>query len=203
MLFTQQDIPAICELIAQGQLLAYPTEAVWGIGCDPFNEAAVHEILGIKQRPIEKGMIVVTASPQLIQPFLAPLASEIQQAILTSWQQTTTTDQAHTWLLPIPTNLPQSIPDWVTGGRDTLAVRVINHPDIAAVCQALADTQPNNPYGFLISTSCNPSGGTPATNLAQAQAYFGDRIGYLVGDTLGYTQPSQIHDALSGNLVRN
>lgn len=203
MIFTQQDIPSICDSLAKGQLLAYPTEAVWGIGCDPFNEQAVQQILAIKQRPMEKGMIVVSADAALIQPFLAPLSPATQQAILASWQPNNTSGQAHTWLMPIPADLPQPIPYWITGGRDTLAIRVIHHPGIAALCRALAHTQPNNPYGFLVSTSCNPSGDTPATSLAQAQAYFDDRISYLQGATLGYTQPSQIHDALTGQLVRD
>jgi len=49
-----------------GGVIAYPTEAVWGLGCDPSHEAAVHMVLRLKQRPIEKGMILVAADlPQL------------------------------------------------------------------------------------------------------------------------------------------
>ncbi|MDN5650109.1 MAG: Sua5/YciO/YrdC/YwlC family protein, partial [Acinetobacter sp.] len=43
------------QILQQGKVLAYPTEAVWGLGCDPFNEQAFLEILRLKQRPIEKG----------------------------------------------------------------------------------------------------------------------------------------------------
>uniref|UniRef100_UPI00289704CB cytochrome ubiquinol oxidase subunit I n=1 Tax=Stenotrophomonas sp. TaxID=69392 RepID=UPI00289704CB len=48
-----------------GGVIAYPTEAVWGLGCDPGHEAAVMTLLTIKQRPIEKGMILVAAPVQI------------------------------------------------------------------------------------------------------------------------------------------
>ncbi|MFW2178116.1 MULTISPECIES: L-threonylcarbamoyladenylate synthase [unclassified Moraxella] len=193
-----------CEWLDNGNLLAYPTEAVWGIGCDPFNEQAVLKLLEIKDRPMEKGLIVITASPTFIQEFLQPLPVKSQRQIIESWQgYPNTSDQATTWLFPIPTDLTKSIPNWVTGGRDNLAIRVINHPNIAELCQVIAKHSPNNPYGFLVSTSCNPSGEAPATTFAQAQAYFGDTIGYFDAPTLGYTQPSQIKDALTGQIVRD
>ena len=143
-------------------------------------------------------MIVITANGKLIQDFIQPLPLAIQDHIRQTWQHTQ--NQATTFLFPIPSAL--NIPSWVTGGRDTLAIRVIKHPTIAKLCQTMATTHPNNPYGFLISTSCNPSGKPPATTLDQAQAYFGDSMGYFHAPTLGYTQPSQIKDALTGHLIR-
>ena len=72
--------------LKNGQLLAYPTESVWGIGCDPYNQAAVQRILTIKQRPIAKGMIVITDSAERLAPLLAPLTQAQRQPILASWQ---------------------------------------------------------------------------------------------------------------------
>lgn len=180
--------------------MAYPTEAVWGIGCDPFNEQAVKQVLAIKNRPIDKGMIVIAASIASIQPFFHVLSENQIQTILQSWLSPSNPQQATTWLFPMPQDLSVKIPDWVTGGRGSLAMRVIAHPAIAHLCHGLIS--PNNPYGFLISTSCNPSGEMPAKNLAEAQGYFGDSIGYFDETTLGYTQPSQIKHALTGELVR-
>lgn len=200
-LFTEQQLAVVSDFLQQGNLLAYPTEAVWGIGCDPFNQQAVAQVLAIKNRPIEKGMILVTADESYIQAFLQPLANSIQQQISQSWQAGG--NQATTWLLPIPHTLKNKIPSWITGRRDTLAIRVIRHPLVAALCATLAKTDNNNPFGFLVSTSCNPSGLTPATTLTEATQYFVDRIGYLQGDTLGFSEPSQIKDALTGAIVRN
>ena len=200
-LFTEQQLAVVSDFLQQGHLLAYPTEAVWGIGCDPFNQQAVARVLAIKHRPIEKGMIVVTADECYIQAFLQPLAKDTQQQISQSWRAGG--NQATTWLLPIPHALQDKIPSWITGGRDTLAIRVIRHPLVAALCETLANIDHNNPFGFLVSTSCNPSGLLPATTLDEATQYFTDRIGYLQGETLGFSEPSQIKDALTGAIVRN
>lgn len=215
--FSSQQLDQATAWLQKGHLLAYPTEAVWGIGCDPFNRPAVSALLALKDRPIEKGLIVLTPSADYITAFLTDLSAAHREQILASWHtaaehttptntqianpQATTQRQANTWLLPIPKAI--DIPDWLTGGRDSLAVRVIApHTTIAKLCAHIATTNPANPYGFLVSTSCNPSGGKPATLLAEAQAYFGDAIGYLDAPTLGYTQPSQIRDAVTGALVR-
>lgn len=203
-----------------GQLLAYPTESVWGIGCDPFDESAVQQLLTIKQRPIEKGMIVITDKVERIAPLLATLNQQQLQAVLASWQPNADShiQQAHTWLLPVSSKLAAPIPHWITGAHNSVAVRVIAHPLIQQLCAQLVSKQ--NPYGFLVSTSCNPSSQPPALSLAEAKAYFSDdsntnsnkdknldnqltkQVGYLRGETLGYKLPSQIGDALTGHIIR-
>ncbi|MGZ4970158.1 MAG: Sua5/YciO/YrdC/YwlC family protein [Methylobacter sp.] len=54
-----------------GAVIAYPTEAVYGLGCDPLNEAAVMTLLDVKQRPIEKGLILIASSLEQLRPYLA------------------------------------------------------------------------------------------------------------------------------------
>src|SRR3546814_13737520 len=49
-------------ILRAGGIIAYPTEAVWGLGCDPFDQAAVLRLLAIKQRPVDKALILVDAS---------------------------------------------------------------------------------------------------------------------------------------------
>lgn len=195
--------------LQQGQLLAYPTESVWGIGCDPFNQQAVEQLLAIKQRPIEKGMIVVTDSVSRLTALLSNLNDEQRQLVLDSWCSDSDADydvdsqQAHTWLLPLSENLPVSIPAWITGAHRSVAVRVIDHPLVQQLCRQVVSV--HNPYGFVVSTSCNPSGQPPALTLSQAQAYFSnsnEQVGYLKGETLGYQLPSQISDARTGQVIR-
>ena len=134
-LITDSVARAACWLTT-GQLLAYPTESVWGIGCDPFDESAVQQLLTIKQRPIDKGMIVVTDKVERIVPLLATLNRDQRQMVLASWQATsdTLTQQAHTWLLPIDQPLEVPIPSWITGTHNSVAVRVIAHPLIQKLC---------------------------------------------------------------------
>lgn len=213
--------------LQQGQLLAYPTESVWGIGCDPFNQQAVQQLLAIKQRSLEKGMIVVTDSASRLTALLDYLSDEQRQLVLYSWHNDSNanagTKQAHTWLLPLVPNLPVAIPAWITGAHNSVAVRVIDHPLVQQLCQQVVSVR--NPYGFVVSTSCNPSGQPPALSLAEAQVYFlsadnsvnshqkidfkssantsrNEQVGYLKGETLGYLLPSQISDALTGHVIR-
>ncbi|MGO2119563.1 L-threonylcarbamoyladenylate synthase [Psychrobacter sp.] len=194
--------------LKEGQLLAYPTESVWGIGCDAYDKEAVKRILEIKQRPQAKGMIVITDSVERLAPLLSSLTDEQCAPILKSWQADSGHNndddlqykQAHTWLLPIPQTLATTIPAWITGQHQTVAVRVIAHPVIRQLCEQLVSD--NNPFGLLVSTSCNPSGQPPAVTFNDAYAYFGEHISYLQADTLGYTLPSQIRDAITGLIIR-
>ncbi|HCI74939.1 MULTISPECIES: L-threonylcarbamoyladenylate synthase [unclassified Psychrobacter] len=203
--FTTDSVTQAAKWLKEGQLLAYPTESVWGIGCDAYDEAAVQRILSIKRRPQAKGMIVITDSAERLKPLLEPLEEGQRQQIIKSWQANTDSielqgKQAHTWLLPIPQTLEKTIPPWITGQHQTVAVRVIAHPMIRQLCQQLVDVQ--NPFGLLVSTSCNPSGQPPAMTFTDAYGYFGEQISYLQAETLGYTLPSQIRDATTGLVIR-
>lgn len=206
-----QDISQAARWLKEGELLCYPTESVWGIGCDAYNEQAVQQILSIKNRPIDKGMIVITDSVARIMPMLhhPMIEASMRQKIIDSWQvsakisdMTPPMQQAQTWLLPINSDADSQviIPQWITGKHSSVAVRVIAHPLIRQLCQQLVST--HNPYGLLVSTSCNPSTKTPAKTLDEAIDYFSDKCFYLEGQTLGYTQPSQINDGISGELIR-
>jgi len=203
--FITDSVTQAAKWLKEGQLLAYPTESVWGIGCDAYDEAAVQRILSIKQRPQAKGMIVITDSAERLMPLLEPLEEGQRQQIIKSWQADTDSielqgKQAHTWLLPIPQTLEKIIPRWITGQHQTVAVRVIAHPMIRQLSQQLVDVQ--NPFGLLVSTSCNPSGQPPAMTFTDAYGYFGEQISYLQADTLGYILPSQIRDATTGLVIR-
>ena len=162
-------------------------------------------------------MIVVTDSIERIKPLLQQLPQQRQQQIIASWSQQASDEvgvnsrQAHTWLLPLkeaqfkdqskPDNqLQAKVPYWITGKHDSIAIRVIAHPLIVQLCEQMVSS--TNPYGLIVSTSCNPSGETPAKSFEQAYAYFGQDIAYLQGETLGYVLPSQISDALSGQVIR-
>lgn len=186
--------------LKQGKLLAYPTESVWGLGCDPFNESAVNSLLTLKNRPISKGLIVLIACHTQIKDFLDLVPPSNQQAIIASWHKHPRPQQATTWLLPVADKM--TIPHWLTGGKDCLAIRQIAHDKIADLCTMLA-LGGDNPYGFLVSTSCNSSDKPPASNFDEAYAYFGDEICYLLGEGLGFDKPSCIRGGLTGEIIRH
>ena len=199
MIYSASATSDIAKHLKAHKLIAYPTETVWGIGCDGFCQTAVQRLLRLKNRPMAKGLIVLTDEPSRILPFLAQLPSGRQDEILSSWQDTTTA-QATTWRFHLPHHL--SIPTWLTGSHHSLAIRVIRHPTIAKICQSLVSS--DNPFGFLVSTSCNPATLSPAMTLSEALGYFGgyDEVIFLDDETLGYAKPSQIKDALTGAVLR-
>lgn len=172
--------------VAAGGVVAYPTEAVWGLGCDPWNQAAVERILTLKQRPVEKGVILVAASVAQVRFLLDPLPVALQEQALQHWPGPVTC------LLP---DVRHQIPRWVRGRHDSIAVRVSGHPVVRALCEAVGHP--------LVSTSCNPAGRPPARHAWQVRKYFGDQLDWLVPGALGGNrQPSRILDIATGQRLR-
>jgi L-threonylcarbamoyladenylate synthase len=171
--------------LRRGGLLAYPTEAVWGLGCDPLNLEAVRRLLALKQRPVEKGLILIAAHLADLEPFLAPLHQSVYNRVMASWPGPVT------WLLPTQSWVPVEL----CGAHDTLAVRVTAHPLVRELCE--------NFGGALVSSSANPAQRPPARNALQVHRYFGNDVDYLLpGATSGASAPSEIRDARSGKVLR-
>lgn len=194
------DSPEVAyEWLTQGKILAYPTESVWGLGCDAFNQRAVDALLVLKNRPVYKGLIVLTANEILVQDFLNTVPKIRQDEILHFWHTAHNSRQATTWLFDIPKGI--AMPQNVRGNHQSLAIRLINHNKVGELCGLLARQTPN-PFGFLVSTSCNLNGEPPAKDFDTAHAYFGDKVCYLLGETLGFDKPSQIKNTKTGELIR-
>ncbi|WP_435931690.1 L-threonylcarbamoyladenylate synthase [Moraxella bovoculi] len=203
-IFNIDQIPDVVNFLRLGGVLAYPSESVWGLGCDAFNTLAIERIFELKSRPEHKGLIVLTDSTAKVAPLLQDLPQELQSDVLQKLQKANdefdarTADQAQTYLMPVSKLV--KLPKILTGGFDTLAVRVTHHLILAQICNQL--TNPENPFGFLVSTSCNISGAPSATTINEAMAYFGSRVAYLNTDGLGFTKPSQIIDLMTGDVLR-
>ncbi|WP_196159016.1 L-threonylcarbamoyladenylate synthase [Reinekea sp. G2M2-21] len=172
-------------IVMDGGVIAYPTEGVFGLGCDPFNADAVGRILAIKKRPVDKGLIIIAHNVAQIRPYLAALSDSQWQTLEASWPG------PNTWVIPHN----GSLPDWVTGGRPTIAVRVTAHPVAAALCAAL-------PFP-LVSTSANRSGRPALHNRLQVQQQMADEVDFVVGGRVQTPgQASQITDLLTGQHFR-
>ncbi|MDN7128013.1 Sua5/YciO/YrdC/YwlC family protein [Pseudidiomarina terrestris] len=175
------------DAFAQGELLAYPTEAVFGLGCDPRNEAAVKKLLTLKQRPLNKGLILVAADYSQLVRFVAD--SKIPQdkrfTVFSSWP-------GHiTLLLPAA---PET-PEWLTGGRPQIAVRVTAHEPTRQLCKALGSA--------IVSTSANLAGQPSLTSAAEVEAAFGDQLGWVMDAEVGRADsPSKIIDPLTQEVFR-
>lgn len=175
--------------LARGGVIAYPTESVYGYGCDPFNAAAVQRLLDLKQRPLYKGLILVAADLSQIQPLLTELTSQQRDQLQSTWPGPVT------WLIPDDRGI---IPCWVKGNFDSVAVRVSAHPVVSALCAAWG--------GPIISTSANRSGHEPARSefpLRRERASYGLGADYIVpGRTPPNSKPTEIRDIQSGRIIR-
>lgn len=176
----------IVAALKEQQVIAYPTEAVFGVGCDPDSGLAVTRLLELKQRPVEKGLILIAADFDQLKPYIdvAALSEDQLSSVFASWPGPVT------FVFPA---LP-STPKWLTGRFDSLAVRVTNHPLVKELCLA---------YGKpLVSTSANLTGLPPCRTAQEVQQQFGESFPVLMGDTGGRLNPSEIRDALTGELFR-
>lgn len=167
-------------------VIAYPTEAVFGVGCDPDSELAVSRLLELKQRPVDKGLILIAADFEQLKAYVDESALSVAQreAVFSRWPGPVT------FVFPA---LP-STPRWLTGRFDSLAVRVTDHPLVKALCLE---------YGKpLVSTSANLTGLPPCRTAEEVLQQFGDDFPVLRGETGGRQNPSEIRDALTGELFR-
>ena len=171
--------------MAAGGVVACPTEAVWGLSCDPGNEEAVMRLLDLKERPVDKGLILVAHDISQFDWLLRGLERAAISTLQLSWPGPTT------WLVPHRGRVPR----WISGEFDTVAVRVTAHSTMAALSKAFG--------GPLVSTSANVAGRQPAREQFQLWRYFGDGLdGIVPGRLGGSARPTTIRDLETDTIVR-
>ncbi len=172
-------------VLHQGGLIAYPTEAVYGLGCDPFNRNAVERLCALKQRSLKQGLLLIAANFAQVERLIAPLPQAALDRAKATWPG------PHTWVFP----RSAEVPDWISGEHSGIALRVSAHPIAVALCEQFG--------GALVSTSANRHGTPPALSAAEVAAGFGNSINLIVEGALGgLGQPTPIRDALSGAVIR-
>lgn len=174
--------------LQSGELIVYPTEAVWGIGCDPTNETAIQKLLKAKQRPLEKGVIIIASEYQQIKPFIKEddISTEQKEKIMASWPG------PYTWLLPAS----EQVSAMLTGGSELIAVRVTTHPTVRRIC--------NEFNGPIISTSANKTGQPTPEQLLEIKTIFAEQVKVYVDEPLGgNSKPSKIINGLTGQVIRS
>ncbi len=166
-------------------VIAYPTETVYGLGADPFDCEAVSKLLTIKNRPWEKGLILIATHLDQLLPYIKLVPKNTMDKIKASWPG------PFTWVF----EATEQVPPWVKGRHSTIAVRVTSHPWAAALCDYVRSP--------IISTSANPSGLLATQRRILVRKWFNGQIDYFLPGTPGpYTAPSEIRDAHSGSLIR-
>ncbi len=173
------------QILKQGGLIAYPTEAVFGLGCLPDKLQTIEKLLQLKQRPIEKGLILLASEFSQLEPYLSPFEQTILHKIQSSWPGPTT------WILPTP----RETSPLIKGHFDTVAVRISAHPIVQELCRQC--------HSAIISTSANITGKKMSYSTADVQQHFNDQLDYILGGALGDSKkPTIIKDALSDRIIR-
>lgn len=165
--------------------MAYPTESVYGLGCDPFDHQAVMRLLAIKQRPSTKGLILIAADLEQARPLIGRLEARRWPALLASWPGPVT------WVVPASVR----VPPWITAADGSLAIRVTAHPIARELCLAFG--------GPIVSTSANRTGSRPARSALEIRLRLGPIVDAIVNGPLGGQQrPTPIYRASDGACLR-
>jgi L-threonylcarbamoyladenylate synthase len=146
---------------------------------------AVKKLLQLKNRSVDKGLIVIASHVEQLNSLISMPDGALGAEINETWPGPVT------WILPALSTTP----DWLTGGRPGLAVRIPGHPIARKLCEST---------GPLVSTSANPAGAEPARDLLKVRTYFGSELNYILPGSVDKTaSPSQIRDAMSGSILRD
>ncbi|HET6724802.1 MAG TPA: Sua5/YciO/YrdC/YwlC family protein [Gammaproteobacteria bacterium] len=171
--------------IDAGGIVAYPTEGVWGLGCDPLNADAVDRLLAIKHRDAGRGFILIASDRDQLSPYLGSLPESVEKNLTDTWPGPIT------WILPAAPDTPSIL----TGGRSTIAARVSAHPLVRALCDTCDRA--------LISTSANLSRHPAARSALTVRRRLGDMVDFILAGPLGgRTRPTEIRDAATGRIIR-
>ena len=169
-------------IIQHGGVIAYSTDTILGLGCDPNNRSAIKRVLWLKQRSIEKGLILLVENLEALQQFSQPLTA-------TQCADIVSTASATTWLLPAH----DSIPKWITGKHDRVAIRITQHPIANQICKAA---------GAIVSTSANFSNDKQLDKHCDLRSWFGPYLDYVIIGAPGSGFPSEVRDLVSGEILR-
>jgi L-threonylcarbamoyladenylate synthase len=182
----RSDLERAAAVLRAGGIVAYPTEACYGLGCDPRRHDAVRRLLRIKRRPWDMGLILIADDLARLRPYLAPLSDDLRRRVSATWPGPVT------WVLPARPSTSR----WLRGRHDGLAVRVTAHPGAAALCRQARSA--------LVSTSANRHGRTPALSAAAVRRELGHYVDFILpGQLGGLARPTEIRDGLTGRVLRS
>jgi L-threonylcarbamoyladenylate synthase len=147
-------------ILREGGVAVFPTDTVYGIGASVFRPGAIRRIYRLKGRSYKKPLPLLVADPRQAEPLVEPLSDRLRRLLRDRW--------------PGPLTVvfrTSSLGKLATGGKETVAVRVPDHPAARALLKAVGSP--------LAVTSANPSGKPPAATGAAARRMFGGRVEVL------------------------
>lgn len=182
------NITDLVKKLYQDQVIIYPTESVFGLGCNPDSKIATYTLLNIKNRSWKKGLILIAANYTQLRKY-------IDDSYLNDYQKSfifSTWPGPITWVFPARLNTPY----WLTGQYSSIAVRISQFKPVQRLCLSFGKP--------LVSTSANLTGYPPVRTVTEVYNQFGSYhdISMMNENILGLPRPSEIRDALTGKIIR-
>ncbi|MBK9480298.1 MAG: threonylcarbamoyl-AMP synthase [Bacteroidetes bacterium] len=164
--------------LKEGRVILYPSDTIWGIGCDACNEKAVERIFEIKKRPAEKSMIVLVDSEAMLNKYVKEVPS-------LAWDLIEFADKPLTIIYDQPYNIATNL----LASDGTLAIRLVKDD----FCKRLI-----HKFGKpLVSTSANFSGVPTPSNFSQIDEAVKSEVDYVVN-----WRQSEIKNAPVSTIIR-
>ena len=157
----EDEIKKCVDLLLQGKVILYPTDTIWGIGCDATNEEAIDKIYKIKQRIESKSMLILLDKSDKLPLY-------VKKIPLIAWDLLSNTYRPTTFIYPTAQNLPKKL----IPADGTIAIRVVQSSFCKKLIAALGRP--------IISTSANISGEDSPQTFAEISDKVIEQMDYVV-----------------------
>lgn len=181
-----EDIRKACEVMQEGGIILYPTDTIWGIGCDATNEEAVQRVYELKRRADNKAMLVLMDSSAKLNMYVSDIPD-------IAWDLIEVADKPLTIVYSHAKNLATNL----LGDDGSLGIRITNEEFSRKLCERFRKP--------LVSTSANVSGEVSPANFQEVSEVIKNGVDYIVGyrqDDTSKAQPSNIIKLGAGGLIQ-
>jgi L-threonylcarbamoyladenylate synthase len=157
----EQEIPILKEIIANGGLILYPTDTIWGIGCDPFNQKAVEKIYALKQRSESKSLILLVDGITMLKEYVTDMPPKL-----------ITLHEYHIRPLTIVYPRTKNLPNYLLAEDQSIAIRIPKNTFCKTLIEAIGHP--------IVSTSANISGQPSPMNFDSIDPSLKKGVDYVV-----------------------
>ncbi|RHL09727.1 MULTISPECIES: L-threonylcarbamoyladenylate synthase [Bacteroides] len=181
-----EDIKKACQVMNEGGVILYPTDTIWGIGCDATNEEAVRRVYEIKRRSDSKAMLVLVDSPVKVDFY-------VQDVPEVAWDLIEVADKPLTIIYSGARNLASNL----IAEDGSVGIRVTNEEFSKRLCQQFRKA--------IVSTSANISGQPSPVNYSEITEELKSMVDYVVGyrqEEMGHPKPSSIIKLDKGGVIK-
>lgn len=177
----EHGIQQAVEALRDGEIVAYPTESVYGLGVDPFNLSALERLYAVKERDTSNPVLMIIGDEAQLEPLVGSISDEAQHCMDAFWPGPLSL------LFPVRAELPELL----IGVHESVCIRLTAHPIAKALCEAFG--------GPITSTSANRSYEKPATEPSDLTL---EGVRLCLDGGRADSTPSTIYDPDRGVVLR-